>query len=157
MQLLAGYAETNMMKNCLFLLLLVVMPLQAEIYDISKFDLASHKGKVVYLDFWASWCKPCRESFPWMNGLLKKYPADKFTVITINLDAEAGEMQRFLGKFPASFDIYQDAGGAIAEKFQLEAMPTSYLIDSSGKVVRKHIGFYTSKTGEYEREIEELL
>ena len=145
------------MRKYLLLLLLVVAPLEAEIYDIGQLDLESHKGKVVYLDFWASWCKPCRASFPWMNGLLNKYPAEKFTIITINLDAEASEMQRFLDKIPARFDIYHDASGSMAEKFQLEAMPTSYLIDSHGKVVRKHIGFYTSKTDEYEREIEELL
>ena len=145
------------MRKYLLLLLLVIAPLKAEIYDIGQLDLASHKGKVVYLDFWASWCKPCRASFPWMNGLLNKFPADKFTVITINLDAEASEMQRFLDKIPARFDIYHDASGGIAEKFQLEAMPTSYLIDSNGEVVSTHIGFYTSKTDEYEREIEELL
>ena len=145
------------MRRYLLLLLLVITPLKAEIYDIDQLDLASHKGKVVYLDFWASWCKPCRESFPWMNGLLSKYPADKFTVITINLDAETSEMQRFLDKIPAKFDIYQDASGSIAEKFQLEAMPTSYLIDADGKEVSRHIGFYTSKIKEYERELEELL
>jgi thiol-disulfide isomerase/thioredoxin len=152
-----NHPERVFMRNYLLLLLLVITPLKAEIYDIGELDLASHKGKVVYLDFWASWCKPCRESFPWMNGLLSKYPADKFTVITINLDAESSEMQRFLGKIPAQFDIYHDASGSIAEKFQLEGMPTSYLIDASGKVVSKHIGFYTSKIGEYENEIEELL
>jgi thiol-disulfide isomerase/thioredoxin len=152
-----NHPERVFMRNYLLLLLLVIAPLKAEIYDIGQLDLASHKGKVVYLDFWASWCKPCRESFPWMNGLLSKYPADKFTVITINLDAESSEMQRFLGKIPAQFDIYHDASGSIAEKFQLEGMPTSYLIDSNGKVVSKHIGFYTSKISEYENEIEELL
>ena len=145
------------MRSYLLLLLLVFTPLKAEIYDIDQLDLASHKGKVVYLDFWASWCKPCRVSFPWMNQLLDKYSADKFTIITINLDTQASEMQRFLDKIPARFDIYHDASGAIAEKFQLEAMPTSYLIDINGKVVSKHIGFYNSKTDEYEREIEELL
>ena len=145
------------MRRYLLLLLLVITPLKAEIYDIDQLDLASHKGKVVYLDFWASWCKPCRASFPWMNSLLSKYPADKFIVITINLDAEKSEMQRFLDKVPAKFDIYRDASGSIAEKFQLEAMPTSYLIDADGQVVSKHIGFYTGKIKEYEREIEELL
>ena len=145
------------MRKYLLLLLLIITPLKAEIYDIGELDLESHKGKVVYLDFWASWCKPCRESFPWMNDLLSKYPPDKFTVITINLDAQASEMHRFLDKIPAQFDIYHDASGAIAEKFQLEAMPTSYLIDASGKVVSKHIGFYTSKITEYQKEIEELL
>ena len=146
-----------MMKKYLLLLLLLSAPVQAEIYDIGELDLTGQKGKVVYLDFWASWCKPCRESFPWMNALLKKYPADKFTVMTVNLDASAEEMQRFLERMPADFDIYHDASGVIADKFELEGMPTSYLIDANGNVVRKHIGFYTGKIEEYEREIEELL
>ncbi|MCP4472618.1 MAG: TlpA family protein disulfide reductase [Gammaproteobacteria bacterium] len=145
------------MRILVLLLLLVISPLKAEIYNIDQLDLKDQVGKVVYLDFWASWCKPCRESFPWMNSLLARYPADRFTVITINLDAETDEMHRFLSKIGAEFDIYHDPSGAIAEQFELEGMPTSYLIDANGKVVRKHIGFYTRKVDEYEREIEELL
>jgi len=146
------------MKKLLLLpLLLAVMPLKAEIYTIGDLDLKAHRGKVVYLDFWASWCKPCRESFPWMNGLLAKYPAEAFTVITINLDAETDAMQRFLDKVPASFDIYHDPSGRLAEQFRIEGMPTSYLISPSGEVVKKHLGFYTSNVELYEREIEELM
>jgi thiol-disulfide isomerase/thioredoxin len=145
------------MKKLLFLLLLVTAPLKAEIYDIGELDLKAHQGKVVYLDFWASWCKPCRESFPWMNGLLDKYPAENFTVITINLDAESEAMHKFLGKVPADFDIYHDPSGRLAEQFEIEGMPTSYLIAPSGEVVKRHIGFYTRDTERYEREIEELL
>ena len=146
-----------MKKLFLLLLLIAVTPLGAEIYPIGDLDLKAHRGKVVYLDFWASWCKPCRESFPWMNGLLASYPADKFTIITINLDAETEAMHRFLDKVPASFDIYHDPSGRLAEQFQIEAMPTSYLISPSGEVVKKHIGFYTKHVERYEREIEELL
>ena len=145
------------MRKILLLLLLATSPLKAEIYDISQLDLKDHRGKVVYLDFWASWCKPCQRSFPWMNGLLNKYPAENFTVITINLDAETEAMQQFLGKVQADFDIYHDPSGQIAEQFKIEGMPTSYLIDTSGKVVKKHIGFYTKHIDKYEREIEELL
>ena len=145
------------MKKYLLLILLVVSPARAEIYDIKQLDLESYRGKVVYLDFWASWCKPCQKSFPWMNALLDKYPSDAFTVVTINLDAESEAMHRFLGKVPARFDIYHDPSGAIGDQFQLEGMPTSYLIDASGKVVKKHVGFYEKKVLQYEREIEELL
>lgn len=146
-----------MRKFTLLVLLLITSPLRAEIYNIDELDLQSQRGKVVYLDFWASWCKPCRESFPWMNSLLKRYPPDRFTVITINLDAETEQMHRFLEKIEADFDVYHDPSGAIAEQFELEGMPTSYLIDANGKVVSKHIGFYTRKVDDYEREIEELL
>lgn len=145
------------MKKLLFLLLLVVTPLKAEVYPIGDLDLKAQHGKVVYLDFWASWCKPCRESFPWMNSLLARYPADKFTVITINLDAETSAMQRFLDKVPANFDVYHDPSGQLAEQFQLEGMPTSYLIDAEGKVVKRHVGFYTKDVERYQREIEGLL
>jgi thiol-disulfide isomerase/thioredoxin len=145
------------MRKILLLLLLVVSPLKAEIYNINQLDLKNHQGKVVYLDFWASWCKPCQKSFPWMNNLMAKYPAENFTVITINLDAESEAMHQFLGKVKADFDIYHDPSGQIAEQFKIEGMPTSYLIDASGKVVKKHIGFYTKHVDKYEREIEELL
>ena len=145
------------MKKILLLLLLAVAPVRAEIYAIGQLDLDSYHGKVVYLDFWASWCKPCQKSFPWMNALLDKYPDDAFTVVTINLDAETEAMHHFLDKIPARFDIYHDPSGAIGDQFQLEGMPTSYLIDASGKVVKKHIGFYEKKIEQYEREIEDLL
>lgn len=145
------------MKNFLLVLLLVISPLKADIYNINQLDLKEQQGKVVYLDFWASWCKPCQESFPWMNSLLQKYPSDKFTIITVNLDAETDAMHRFLDRVKADFDVYHDPSGQIAEQFEIEGMPTSYLIDANGKVVKKHIGFYTKKVDKYEREIEELL
>lgn len=129
----------------------------AEIKDIAEFNLQQYQGKVVYLDFWASWCKPCQKSFPWMNQLQKKYPADKFQVVTINLDQKTEDMQRFLDQVPAEFTIYQDPAGTLAEQFQLPAMPTSYLIDKNGKAVSKHIGFYSDKTIAMEAEIEALL
>lgn len=145
------------MRMILLLLLLAATPLKAEIYNINQLDLSKYHGKVVYLDFWASWCKPCQRSFPWMNKLLVKYPAENFTVITVNLDAESDAMHHFLSKFKADFDIFHDPSGRIADEFKIEGMPTSYLIDASGKVVKKHIGFYTKNVDKYEREIEELL
>ena len=146
-----------MKKLLLMLALLAATPLKAEIYDIGRLDLESYHGKVVYLDFWASWCKPCVRSFPWMNQLLSRYPADKFTVVTVNLDAESASMHAFLEKVPARFDVFHDPSGGIAEQFKLEGMPTSYLIDKTGKVVKKHIGFLQKDIDKYENEIEELL
>jgi len=145
------------MKKAILLIFLVITPLKAEIYNIDQLKLDSYHGKVLYLDFWASWCKPCVKSFPWMNSLVSKYPADRFIVVTVNLDAEPAAMHKFLAKVRADFDIYHDPSGNIAEQFQIEGMPTSYLIDAQGKVVRKHIGFYTKKIDEYEKEIEDLL
>ena len=145
------------MKKLLLLVLLIVSPAQAEIYDIRELRLEDYRGKVVYLDFWASWCKPCRQSFPWMNSLLARYPTDRFTVITVNLDADTDAMHRFLAQIPADFDVFHDPSGDIAESFALEGMPTALLIDPNGKVVKRHIGFYEKKVDDYEREIEALL
>jgi len=145
------------MTRYLLFLLLIVSPLKAEIYDIRQFNLEDYRGKVIYLDFWASWCKPCQKSFPWMNSLVTRYSDKEFRVITINLDAETEAMNLFLSKVPANFDIFHDPSGAIAESYALEGMPTSYLIDSNGKVVKKHIGFYTKQIEAYQQEIEELL
>jgi thiol-disulfide isomerase/thioredoxin len=145
------------MKKLILLLALFIPSVQADVYDIKDFSLSHYSGKVIYLDFWASWCKPCQKSFPWMNKLQAKYPADKFQVVTINLDQQSEDMHDFLKKVPAKFDIYHDPNGQIAEKFELQGMPTSYLINAQGKVARKHIGFYTKKINRYEKEIEELL
>ncbi len=145
------------MKKLIFLLALIIPSVQAEVYDIKDFKLDQYQGKVLYLDFWASWCKPCQKSFPWMNQLQKKFPADKFQVVTINVDEQSKDMHDFLKKVPADFDIFHDPNGQLAAKFELEGMPTSYLINKEGKVTRKHIGFYEKKVSEYETEIKELF
>ena len=145
------------MKKLLLILLFLSSPLQAEVYDIQQFNLNNFKGKVVYLDFWASWCKPCQVSFPWMNSIKNKYADKDFTIVTINLDENPDAMHQFLSKVKADFDVYHDPSGEFAEKFKVEGMPTSYLIDKTGKPVKKHIGFYLKKTPQYEQEIEALL
>ena len=128
-----------------------------EVRDIKEFNLAQYQGKVIYLDFWASWCKPCQKSFPWMNSLQKKYPADKFEVVTINLDARNADMIEFLKHVPAEFTVYHDPSGSVAEKFQLPGMPTSFIIDKDGKPVKKHVGFFSDKVPQMEAEIEAQL
>ena len=145
------------MKRLFLLFVLFAPNLQAEIYPIEEFSLDNYQGKVVYLDFWASWCKPCQKSFPWMNELSKRLPAEEFKVVTINVDQNAEDMHQFLAKTPANFDIFHDASGRIAQQFKLEGMPTSFLIDRNGKVHSKHIGFYEKKKLKLESEIESLL
>ena len=141
------------------LLVLCLAPIAAasSIKNIDQFNLEQYHGKVVYLDFWASWCKPCRKSFPWMNSMVDRYPAREFKIVTINLDRDLEAMHDFLERVPARFEIYHDPSGTLAEKFQLQGMPTSYLIDKSGQVISRHIGFQTRLIDEYEAEIEALL
>ena len=119
--------------------------------------LDDNKGKVVYLDFWASWCIPCRKSFPWMNEMQAKYGAQGFTIITVNVDVEKFLADEFLQENPANFTVVYDPNGAIAKKFKLKGMPSSYLFDKNGKPVAAHVGFFNNKKAEYEAEIVKLL
>ena len=119
--------------------------------------LERHKGDVIYLDFWASWCGPCRKSFPWMNNMQKTYQSQGFTVISINLDAEYHLAQKFLKETPVLFSVVFDAKGETAKKYKVKGMPTSYLIGRDGKISKAHTGFFTKKIPIYEAEIKQLL
>jgi thiol-disulfide isomerase/thioredoxin len=149
--------KTMRLFSALILSLLMIPAFASEVRDISEFNLKQYQGKVVYLDFWASWCKPCQKSFPWMNELQSKYPNDKFTVVTINLDTKTGDMNEFLEHIPANFEVYHDPAGTLAKKFKLPGMPTSYILDANGAAVKKHVGFNKSKAPSIEQEIEALL
>jgi thiol-disulfide isomerase/thioredoxin len=119
--------------------------------------MAQYKGKVVYVDFWASWCVPCRKSFPWMNALQTKHQEQGFVVLSINLDAEKRLAQNFLQQIPANFAIIYDAKGKLARQFKIKGMPSSYLFDRQGKLISAHSGFNGKKQQEYENEIEQAL
>ena len=119
--------------------------------------LAQFRGKVVYLDFWASWCVPCRESFPWMSSLQRKFAADGLVVISVNLDAERSEADRFLARYPASFPVKFDPQGAVAEQFEVQNMPTSFLVDRAGKMQARHAGFRLKDREALEQQIRALL
>lgn len=121
-----------------------------------KSSLQDLQGKVVYVDFWASWCKPCRKSFPWMNNMQAKYP-DNLQVIAINLDAEPELAAAFLDKVPANMPIVYDPQGNIAKAYKLLGMPSSYLIDKKGNIRFSHKGFFTERESLYENEISTLL
>ncbi len=120
-------------------------------------DLAKFRGKVVYLDFWASWCIPCRKSFPWMNMLQARYKEKGFEVIAVSLDENPGDATAFLRRYPAAFTVAFDRRGKVAEAYGLKVMPTSYLIDKNGLVTARFEGFNSSHKKETESAIEELL
>jgi thiol-disulfide isomerase/thioredoxin len=122
-----------------------------------KQTLAQHQGKVVYLDFWASWCGPCRKSFPWMNQMQQKYAQQGFVIISVNLDADKTLATEFLLENPANFLVIYDAKGDIAQHFKIQGMPSSLLIDKQGKVQQAHTGFFTNKVKLYEAQLTALL
>ena len=86
-------------------------------------NLAGLKGKVVYVDFWASWCGPCKQSFPFMNELQSKYRAEGFEIVAVNLDAKRDDADKFLAEVPARFTVAFDAKGESAKRFDVKGMP----------------------------------
>ena len=104
-------------------------------------QLSKLKGKLVYVDFWASWCGPCRQSFPWMNEMQAKYGAKGLQIVGINLDAKRADADQFLAQLPARFTLSFDSKGDTAKRFGVKGMPTSVLIGPDGTVLAVHQGF----------------
>lgn len=119
--------------------------------------LSAYKGKVVYLDFWASWCGPCRKTFPWMNEMQKKYSKSGFEVVAINVDQKKELADGFLAKSPAEFTVLLDSQGAVPKKFEIQGMPSSFIIDRNGIVQLAHKGFKEGQAEELESEIRKLI
>jgi thiol-disulfide isomerase/thioredoxin len=115
------------------------------------------RGKVVYVDFWASWCGPGRRSFPWMNDLQGRYGASGLAIVAINVDKNRADAVRFLERNPAQFGIVYDPAGATPLAYAVEGMPSSYLIDTRGKIVDIEHGFHDERKDAVEQRIRALL
>ncbi len=140
-------------RSALFTLLcLVALPAWTE-----PLDLSALAGRVVYLDFWASWCAPCRQSFPWMSAMQKAYQAQGLTVIAVNVDHDRADADHFLQQFRPQFQVWFDPQGNWAEKFKVSGMPTSIIIDRHGVARFTHIGFWPGDSDVAARQIRELL
>ena len=118
-----------------------------------QLNLADFKGKVVYLDFWASWCGPCKQSFPFMNEMQSKYGAKGFQVVGVNLDPKREDADGFLAKVPATFAIGYDPKGESPKRYAITGMPTSLLIGVDGKVREVHSGFHEDQRKDIEAAI----
>lgn len=119
--------------------------------------LADYRGKVVYLDFWATWCPPCRRSFPWMDTLHERYAEDGLVIIAISIDGRRKLVERFVEQMKPQFLVLHDVDGDVSKDYAISAMPTTYLIDRKGKIAITHLGFRDSGKEKIAREIEKLL
>jgi cytochrome c biogenesis protein CcmG, thiol:disulfide interchange protein DsbE len=120
-------------------------------------DLERLRGRIVYVDFWASWCAPCKRSFPWMNEMLSKYGAQGLEIVAVNVDKKREDADRFLAVAPPKFTVVYDPSGKSPAAWNVKAMPTSYLIDASGKIAFVESGFRDERKAEVEARIREAL
>lgn len=157
------------MKKYSFLFILALLLPNYSFAEISKapeinlpglsgsVNLNQYKGKVVYLDFWASWCIPCKVSFPWMYDLKKHYADQGLEVIAINLDKDRKLADAFLKEMDVNFVVAFDESGDSASAYKVKGMPSSYLIGRDGKVYASHIGFKEKDQDKLEQGIKTLL
>lgn len=140
-------SATGPAKNC---------PIKA-LKDGKDISLSSLKGKVVYLDFWASWCGPCAQSFPFMSEMSKLRRKDGLEVIAISVDESRAEAEGFIAQHPSDLTIAYDPDGNCPREYGLETMPTSYLIDRKGQLRHVHRGFNRNDAEELTRTLDTLI
>jgi len=135
----------------------------APAFRLPRFDsadpvsLADLRGKVVFVDFWASWCSPCRQSLPLYDKLRSDFAAADFVILAIGLDEDVADAKTFLAEHPVKYTTLQNPQGDVAKAFDLKGMPSSYLIDRDGTVRARHVGFEPKDIDVLKKEIAGLL
>jgi thiol-disulfide isomerase/thioredoxin len=119
--------------------------------------LATYKGKVLLVDFWASWCIPCKTSFPALDAIYREYQPRGLEVVAVNLDEDRRHADAFLAAHPHQMTILFDPKGAAPLAFGVTGMPTSFLIDKAGVIRFTHTGYTGNVDVSYRREIAQLL
>lgn len=140
------------------LLLASLLPAAAAAADPAyRLALSEYRGKVVVVDFWASWCAPCRRSLPWLDAMQRQYADEGLVVIGVNEDKAREDAEAFLGDVPVGFRIVLDLDGEIARQYELVAMPSTYVFGRDGELVARHLGFKVAKQHEYEALLRNVL
>ena len=120
-----------------------------------QLSLSQYQGKPVIVNFWASWCGPCRQSFPWLSAMSERYGKDGLVVVAINLDKDRDAAQAFLRELSPPFTVAFDPAGKSAEAFDVKAMPSSFLVSRTGRLVASHAGFVLRDADAFEQQIKE--
>lgn len=119
---------------------------------------AELRGKVILVDFWASWCAPCKASFPVLDELQKTYKNSGLVVLGVNVDEKADDMRKFIEEHPVAFTSVRDARQSLVSDADVQTMPSSFLVDRRGRIRFVHAGFRGEATRkQYVEEIEKLL
>ena len=160
------------MRNLLLLLFLLVFYTSAKAIEVNEqaiscpatlgmekkpLDLQQYRGKVFYLDFWATWCPPCKKSMPFLNALRNELKDQGFEIIAISVDEDSDAAWKFLKQYPVDYVIAMDPSGLCPEQYDVKAMPSAYFIDKKGIIRFIHLGFRERDEKEIRQRVLELL
>ncbi|MCQ8117264.1 TlpA family protein disulfide reductase [Methylomonas rosea] len=129
----------------------------AKLASAQSFNIKSYHGKVVLVDFWATWCPPCLKSIPFFNHLYQQLSKDQFEIIAINVDEDDDTLQQFLNEHSVNYPIALDPQGKCPNSFGVKAMPSSYIIDKQGVVRHIHLGYRDEDQTSIQNEIDQLI
>jgi thiol-disulfide isomerase/thioredoxin len=146
-----------MVRRFVPILMLLVASLARADDTPPALDLDAYVGRVVYVDFWASWCGPCRAAYPWMQSLSDRFAEQGLTVLTVNVDRDRQAAEAFLAAIETDLPVIWDPEGVLAAEYKLQGMPTSYVYGRDGTLRATHLGFDAKRTDELVAEIEALL
>lgn len=127
------------------------------IVPTGDFDVSAYAGDVVLLDFWASWCKPCKESMPWLGEMQRKYGSRGLQIVAVNMDRDLKPAQKMLAELDEAIVVVHDPEGKLAGAYELQGMPSSFLYDRTGTLCGSHVGFLVSECDDREAELAKLL
>jgi peroxiredoxin len=119
--------------------------------------LQEQRGRVVMVNFWATWCGPCRQEMPQLNRLYEKYHAAGFVLLGVNVDDDTSKAAEVAGKLGVTFPVLLDTDKTVSKLYELSTMPSTVIIDRDGKVRYVHRGYLTGYEDNYEKQIRELL
>jgi thiol-disulfide isomerase/thioredoxin len=167
-----GFVEKIKMHNLLVLLFLTFFISSIQAIEVNAqaascpavlesdkipLDLQKYRGKVIYLDFWATWCPPCKKSMPFLNALRNELFDQGFEVIAINVDEDSEDARLLLQQYPVDYAIAMDPSGKCPTQYDVKAMPSAYLIDRQGTIRHIHLGFRKNDEQEIRKRIIQLL
>ncbi len=122
-----------------------------------EITLAELRGQVVMINFWASWCGPCRQEFPALDEMYRKYKPMGFTMVGINVESEKADAERFLGMRPVTFPILFDPQNTVSGSYGVKAMPTTVIVDRQGRLRWQHMAYKPGDEAKYIEQIRAMV
>ena len=123
----------------------------------ADFKLSDYQGKVLIVDFWASWCKPCGESLPWLSRLVATHGKEGLAVVAVNVDEDLAKGAKLMKGLDPAIVVVHDPEGQLATQYELQGMPSAFVYDRTGKLRASHVGFLPAEADAKQQEILQLL